>query len=133
MMLHDHLNKLPSPSVNVGRLRLGGIVFPVTGLVYISTVDIDPDICVYRATTTVLGDVETKTTDDLSGIEVFVFIHPWITDQQSPSRYHTRTAPHRSSQAAIWCIITQIAFTGTVYEETSSIELMHGIGTVDIQ
>ncbi|KAF8546701.1 hypothetical protein OG21DRAFT_1527654 [Imleria badia] len=97
--LHARLsgNKLPSPSMTASRLQLA-----------ILASDTDPDTHVFRATTAALGDIEAKTTDDQSGMEDFILIHPWI----SPLRRYfsrrtpglddtTRTAPCRT----IWCAV----------------------------
>ena len=77
--LHDQLNKLPSTFIAASRLRLAGIVFPVTELVRTSDTHVGSDLHVYRATTDTFGDVEIKTADNLSGMEDFVLIHPWIS------------------------------------------------------
>ena len=77
--LHAQLSNLSSPSVAASRLRLSGIVFPVTELVRTSESHTDSDPHVYRATTATFGDVELKTMDDLSGMEDFVLMHPWIS------------------------------------------------------
>ncbi|KAF8444928.1 hypothetical protein L210DRAFT_3054439 [Boletus edulis BED1] len=155
--LHDHLNKLPSPSVAASRLRLAGIVFPVTKLVYISTSDTDPDLHVYRATTAALGDVEIETTDnfELSGMEDFVFIHPWISpllDQEFSRRTGGLDCTTRAlrlvarlrrrfgalllkplSRVQYKRVATDCLIMVQVREEISLDELMDGIDTVDIQ
>jgi len=77
--LHEQVNKLPSPFVAASRLRLAGIVFPVTELVRTSESHADSDPHIYRATTATFGDVEIKTTDDLSGMEDCLLMHPWIS------------------------------------------------------
>ena len=76
--LHGHLDRLTPPSAAASRLRLPGIVFPITDLVCSSRSDTFV-LRVYRATTTALGDVEITTMDNLSGVEDYVLIHPWIS------------------------------------------------------
>ena len=77
--LYERLYDLPPLSLVAGRLRLPGIVFPLTNLVPLSHLNSNSDPSVYHATTPMLGDVEIKTTDDLSGMEGLLLIHPWIS------------------------------------------------------
>jgi hypothetical protein len=153
--LHDQLNKLPSPFVAASRLRLAGIVFPVTELVRTSESHADPDPHVYRATTTTFGDVEIKTTDDLSGMEDFVLMHPWISpllDQDFSRRaagFDDTTRALRLvarlmqpfgalllaplSRVQYRRIVTDCLIMVRVPEETSLNDLIGGICAVDIQ
>ncbi|KAF8547586.1 WD40 repeat-like protein [Imleria badia] len=153
--LYDHLNKLPSPSVAASRLRLAGIIFPVTELVHISESNIDSDTFVYRATTAAFGDVEIKTTDDLSGMEDLLFIHPWISpllDQDFSRRTAALDDTTRAlrlvarlrqpfgalllrplSRVQYRRVATDCLIMVRVCEETSLNELIDGIGTIDIQ
>ena len=77
VMLHEQLNKLPSPFVAASRLRLT----PITELQVVRTSEshASSTVHVYRATTATFGNIEIKTTDDLSGMEEFVLMHPWIS------------------------------------------------------
>ncbi|KAI9571804.1 hypothetical protein HD554DRAFT_1826569 [Boletus coccyginus] len=79
--LYGRLNSLPPLSLLAGRLTLPGIVFPLASLQVVPLSESGPDsyLTVYRATSPMLGDVEFKTTDKLSGMESFVLIHPWIS------------------------------------------------------
>ena len=77
-MLYNRLHDLPSPSFAASRLRLPGIVFPLTELDRTSGPDPTTNVYVYRATTSTLGKVEIKTTDDLTGMKDFCLVHPWI-------------------------------------------------------
>ncbi|KAI9571003.1 hypothetical protein HD554DRAFT_235697 [Boletus coccyginus] len=77
--LYRRLDDLPALSLDAGRLRLHGIVFPLADLVPHSEPDSDSGLPVYRATSPMLGDVEIKTTADLSGMERLLLIHPWIS------------------------------------------------------
>ena len=77
--LYDPLYDLPPLSLVAGRLRLPGVVFPLADLVPLPESDSESDLPVYRATSPMLGDVEIKTTDDLSGMEGLLLIHPWIS------------------------------------------------------
>ena len=69
MTLYERLYDLPPLSPLAGRLRLPGIVFPLADLVPLPESDPESDLPGYRATTPMLGDVEIKTTNDLSGME----------------------------------------------------------------
>ena len=153
--LHDQLNKLPSPFVAASRLRLAGIVFPVTELVRTSDSPADSAFHVYRATTATLGDVEIKTTDDLSGMEDCLLIHPWISpllDQdfsRRAARIDDTTRALRLvarlmqpfgallltplSRVQYRRVATDSLIMVRVREETLLDELIDGICTIDIQ
>lgn len=75
MRLYDRLHELPSPSIASSRLRLPGIVFRLTDLVHTSGPD---PIHVYHASMSTLGDIEIRTVDDLTGMNVLYLVHPWI-------------------------------------------------------
>ncbi|KAF8545902.1 hypothetical protein OG21DRAFT_1451345 [Imleria badia] len=153
--LLDHLNKLPSPSVAASRLRLAGIVFPITELVQTSEPDANSDLHGYRATTAALGDVEIKTTDDLSEIEDYFLIHPWISPLLDQD-FSRRTAGLDDTTRALRLVArlrqpfgallltplsrvqyrrvaTDSLIMVRVREETSLTELVDGIHTIDIQ
>ena len=150
--LHEQLNKLPSPFVAASRLRLAGIVFPVTELVRTSESHPGSVVHVYRATTATLGDVEIKTTDDLSGMEDVVLMHPWISPllDQDFSRCAADTTralrlvarliqPFGAllltplSRVQYKRVATDCLIMVRVGEETSLSELIDGICTIDIQ
>lgn len=77
-MLYDRLHALPSPSLAASRLRLPGIVFPITELVRISESKPMSSLHIYRATTSALGEVEIRTADDLTVMNDLCLVHPWI-------------------------------------------------------
>ena len=155
VMLYDQLNKLPSPFVAASRLRLAGIVFPVTELVRTSESHGGSDLHVYRATTATFGAVEIKTTDDLSGTEDFVLIHPWISpllDQGFSRRAAGIDDPTLAlrlvarlmqpfgallltplSRVQYKRVATDSLIMVRVGEETSLNALIDGICTIDIQ
>ena len=151
-MLHDQLNKLPSPSVAASRLRLAGIVFPVTKFVRSSETHINSNSHVYRATTTTFGNVEIKTTEDLSGMDDCLLIHPWISpllDQDFSRRASDTTRALRLvarlmqpfgallltplSRVQYRRVATDSLIMVRVSEETSLTSLIDGICTIDIQ
>jgi hypothetical protein len=79
VILHGRLNDFPSPSIAASRLRLPGISCRLTQLVH--TTDRDPvtNLHVYHGTTSVFGDVEIRTIDDLTRMMKGLFlVHPWI-------------------------------------------------------
>ena len=155
VMLHDQLKKLPSPFLTASRLRLAGIAFPVTELVRTADSQADSDIHVYRATTATFGDVEIKTTDDLSGMEDCLLIHPWISPllDQDFSRRAGGIEDTTRALRLVACLMqpfgallltplsrvqyrrvaTDSLIMVRVGEETSLNELIDGICTIDIQ
>ena len=76
--LYDRLNELPSPSLTFSRLRLPGIVSLVTEVVRTSGPDEKTKLHVYRATTSIFGNIEIKTTNDLTAMNNLYLVHPWI-------------------------------------------------------
>jgi len=76
--LYKKLHDLPSLSIVSGRLRLPGLVFRLTDILHVSTLDSDPGLHVYRAATSLLGDVRIETTDDSLATQRLVLVHPWI-------------------------------------------------------
>ncbi|KAF8134370.1 hypothetical protein EV363DRAFT_1161183, partial [Boletus edulis] len=77
--LYDQLYVLPPLSLVAGRLRLPGIVFPLSNPVLFLESDPDSGLPVYHATSPMLGEVEIKTTEKLSGMRSLLLIHPWIS------------------------------------------------------
>lgn len=88
MELYDRLVFLPTPRLVSRRLSLSCIVFllrTVSGP-YIS--EGDPSVCVYRATASALGNVEIKTSDNLTGLTNLVLVHPWLQSLFDPILPH---------------------------------------------
>ncbi|KAI9455058.1 hypothetical protein HD554DRAFT_299377 [Boletus coccyginus] len=153
--LYGRLNSLPPLSLFAGRLTLPGIVFPLAGFVRLSESDPDSDLTVYRATSPMLGDVEFKTTDRLSGMESLLLIHPWISpllDQdflRGVAQFDLATRALRfvarlrqpfgalllatQAREQYRRVATDSLIMVRVREETSLAELMDGIRTVHIQ
>ena len=153
--LYKRLYELPPLSLVAGRLRLPGIVFPLADLIHLSESDPESDLPVYHATSPVLGDVEIKTRDELSGMEGLLLIHPWISpllDQDfscGTSRYDIETRAlrlivrlKRPFGALLLAPLARVQYRRIamdslimvrVREETSLTELMDGIRTIDIQ
>ena len=153
--LYERLYGLPPLSLVAGRLRLPGIIFPLADLVPLSESESESDLPVYRATTPMLGDVEIKTTDDLSGTDGLLLIHPWISpllDQDfscGATRFNLSTralrlvARLRQPFGALLVaplarvqyrrVATDSLIMVRVREETSLTELIDGIRRIDIQ
>ncbi|KAI9571640.1 hypothetical protein HD554DRAFT_1801390 [Boletus coccyginus] len=153
--LYERLYHLPPLSLVAGRLRLPGIVFPLADVPPILESDLDSDLPVYRATSPMLGNVEIKTTAELSGKEGLLLVHPWISpvlDQEfscGASRFdHTTCALRllvrlRQPFGALLLaplgrvqyrrVATDSLIMVRIREETSSTELTNSIRTIDIQ
>ena len=151
-ILHDRLNKLPSPSCTASRVSVPGIVFSITK--FDDTLGAETGFRVYRATTSALGEVEIKTMDDLSGMKDLLLIHPWISpllDQEfshgaaildDTSRVLRLAARFRQPFGALLLaplarvqyrrVATDSLIMVRVREEVSLTELIDGIRTVDI-
>ncbi|KAH0826106.1 hypothetical protein J3R83DRAFT_5865, partial [Lanmaoa asiatica] len=72
--LYDLVVALPSPRLFSRRLSLSCIKFPVRGL----SVSSHGSPYVYSAMTSALGNVDIKTTEDLSNLTNLVLVHPWL-------------------------------------------------------
>ncbi|KAN0091475.1 hypothetical protein V8E55_005041 [Tylopilus felleus] len=153
--LYERLYDLPPPSLVAGRLRLPGIVFPLADLAPLSESDPESDFSVYRVTSPMLGDVEIKTRDNLSGMRGALLMHPWIgplLDQDSScgeALFDRTTCALRLAvrlkqpfgalllaplgRTQYRRVATDMLIMVQVREETSLGDLMDGIRTVDIQ
>jgi hypothetical protein len=77
MRPHKWFNALPSPSLSSCRLQLPGIVFRLAELDHTSGPDPVMNL-VYHAMASALGDIKTKTVDDLTWRSDLYLVHPWI-------------------------------------------------------
>jgi len=75
IMVYDQLALLPSPRLFSRRLSLSCIMFPLRDLLIASS---DSSQHVYHSTTSAFGNVEIKTTEDLSSLNNLVLVHPWL-------------------------------------------------------
>ena len=153
--LYDHLYKLPSPTFTASRLGLPCITFSVTRLDDASESGSWTGPRLHRAATSVLGEVEIKTRDDLSRMKGLLLIHPWISSILNQEFSYGSVVLDRTTRAlrliarlrqpfgalllemvaharyrrvAADCLIM-----AQVREETSLTELIDGITMVDIQ
>ncbi|KAF8548437.1 hypothetical protein OG21DRAFT_761538 [Imleria badia] len=153
--LYERLYGLPPLSLVAGRLRLPGIVFPLADLVRLLESDPESDIPVYRATSPILGDVEIKTKDQLTGMKRLLLMNPWISplldadfSSGAPLFAHATRALRlfvRLKQpfgALLLAPLARVQYRRVatdslimvrVREETSLTELMDGIRRIDIQ
>lgn len=153
--LYGRLHDLPSPSVAASRLRLPGIVFSIKQLKHASESDPQTEDHVYRAMTRVLGEVEIKTTDDLSEMKDLILVHPWISpllDQEfshGPMELDEAMRALRLvvrlrqpfgalllaplSRVQYRRVATESLIMAQVREEVSLTELIDGIRAIDVQ
>ncbi|KAI9461362.1 hypothetical protein HD554DRAFT_1521317 [Boletus coccyginus] len=75
MMLYDRVVVLPSPRLASRRLSLSCILFPLRGPLIPSG---DSPQHLYHTMTSTFGNVEIKTTEDLSSLNNLVLAHPWL-------------------------------------------------------
>ncbi|KAN0091542.1 hypothetical protein V8E55_005108 [Tylopilus felleus] len=155
LAMYEQFYKLPSLSLVAGRLQLPGIVFPLADLVLVSESDPDSDLPVYRGTSPMIGDIEIKTREELSGLEDGFLIHPWIgplLDQdflRGKPLFNVTTRALRLvvrlkqpfgalllaplARMQYRRVATDSLIMVQVHKETSLGDLMDGIRTVDIQ
>jgi len=76
VILYDQVVVLPSPRLVSRRLSLSCFMFPLRGPLVPS--DDSPQRRVYHTMTPTFGNVEIKTTEDLSGLNNLVLVHPWL-------------------------------------------------------
>ena len=72
--LYDQVVTLASPRLVSRRLTLSCMMFPLKG----QLVQSSDHWHIYRAVTSALGNVDIKTTEDLSSMNNLVLIHPWL-------------------------------------------------------
>ena len=120
--LYDRLNELPSPSLASSRLRLSGIVSLVTGVVHASGPDPKTKLCVYRATTTLFGDIEIKTTNDLTTMNDLYLVHPWIRPLLNQDFLRAPARLDRTIRALRLIVRLRQPFGALLFEQLSSVE-----------
>ena len=153
--LYERLYDLPPLSLAAGRLRLPVIAFPLDNFVLLSTSNPESGLAVYRATTPMLGNIEIKTTNKLSGTDGLLLVHPWISPLLD--RDFSRSAPRFDlamralrlvvrlkqpfgalllaplARAQYGRVATDGLIMVRVCEEASLTQLMDSIRTIDIQ
>lgn len=120
--LYDRLNELPSPTLTSSRLRLPGIVSRITEVVYMSGVDMKTNLCVYRATTALFGDVEIKTEDNLTAMKDLYLVHPWIRPLLDQEFSRAPAGLDKTTQALRLIARLRQPFGGLLFEQLSRVE-----------
>ena len=153
--LYEQLHDLPPLTLVAGRLRLHGIVFPVTDFASLPESDPQSDLPAYHATSPILGDVEIRTRDSFFELEGLLLFHPWISpllDQDflcGDPLFDLATRALRlvvrlkqpfgalllapSARGQYRRVATDSLIVVRVHEETSLVELMDGIRRIDIR
>ena len=152
--LYNRLHRLPSPFLAASRLRLAGIIFPLTDLVHVVEASSRSGLNVYHGSTSALGDVEIQTTVKLETQDLLL-IYPWIgplLDQEfshSVTRVDNTTRALRLvvrlrqpfgalllaplSRVQYKRVATDSLIMVQIHEEASLTDLIDGIRTIDIQ
>lgn len=86
--LYDRLVILPTPRLVSRRLSLSCIVFLLRTITGPFADKNEPSVRVYRAMASALGEVEIRTTDNLSGLTNLVLVHPWLQSLFDPVLPH---------------------------------------------
>ncbi|KAH0835821.1 hypothetical protein J3R83DRAFT_9682 [Lanmaoa asiatica] len=89
--LHDRLLDLPPPELHHGRLKLPCFWFPLPPITE------NPNSHSYTVIAPFLGEVELKTTDDLSSSRNMVLVHPWFSRLLDPGISLLDSARHESA------------------------------------
>ena len=122
LTLHKHANALQSPSLVASRLRLPGIVFPLTKFLYTSGPDPVTNFHIYRATTSTFGVIEVKTAENLTGMENLYLVHPWIRPILDQEFSHGAAALDRTTQALRFVARLRQPFGALLFEALSRVE-----------
>ena len=120
--LYDRLNELLSPSLASSRLRLSGIVSLVTEVVHTSGPDPKTKLCVYRATTTLFGDIEITTTSNLTTMNDLYLIHPWIRPLLNQDFLRAPARLDRTIRALRLIVRLRQPFGALLFDQLSSVE-----------
>ena len=121
-ILHGRLNELPSPSIAASRLRLPGITFRLTQLVRAPNGDAATNFHVYHATTSVFGDVEIKTVDNLTGMKDLCLVHPWIRPLLDQEFLDGAAVLDKTTQALRFVARLRQPFGALLFEPLSRVE-----------
>lgn len=125
VQLYNRLNDLPSPSLAASRLRLPGIVFHLTDLTRASDPDPVTNLCVYRATTSTLGEIEIKTADNLLAVDGstdLCLVHPWIRPLLDQEFSAGVAALDRTTQALRFVVRLGQPFGALLFAPVSRVE-----------
>ena len=101
MMLCERLEHLPPPTLVSSRLRLSGIVSRVTRVVRTSDPDAETQLPVFLATTTIFGDIQIPTANNLSKMKYLYLVHPWIHPLLDQDDVFSRDVPEVDETSAL--------------------------------
>ncbi|KAG9309643.1 hypothetical protein JVU11DRAFT_10307 [Chiua virens] len=119
--LYDRLCDLSSPYLAASRLRLPGVVFRLTELAHDSDAP-KSNLRVYRATTSTLGDVEIKTSNDLSKMKDLYLVHPWIRPLLDQEFAEGAAELDKTTQALRFVARLRQPFGALLFEAVSRVE-----------
>ena len=119
--LYNRLDELPLPTLAASRLKLPGIVFPLTEPPHTPRSDSTAKLRVYHVTTPTFGDVGIKTADDLSGMKDLCFVHPWIHPLLNQEFSHGAAALDKTTQALRFVARLRQPFGALLFEPLSRI------------
>ena len=100
-MLYERLEHLPPPTLVSSRLRLSGIVPRVTKVVRTSDPDAETQLPVFLATTTIFGDIQIPTANNLSKMKYLYLVHPWIHPLLDQDEVFSRDVPEVDETSAL--------------------------------
>ncbi|KAF8548243.1 hypothetical protein OG21DRAFT_789639 [Imleria badia] len=125
VLLYDRLYSLPSPSLSASRLQLPGIVFHLTDLVRTSDRDPVTNVCVYHAMTSMFGEIEIKTADDLLAVDGrtdLYLVHPWIRPLLDQEFSAGAAALDKTTQALRFVVRLGQPFGALLFASVSRVE-----------
>ena len=120
--LYHRLHELPSPFIVSSRLRLPGIAFRLTGLVRTSNPNPRTKSHIYHSTTSVFGNIEIKTTDDLTGKKDIYLVHPWIRPLLDQEFSEGADVLDKTTQALRFVARLRQPFGALLFEPVSRVE-----------
>ena len=120
--LHNHVDGLQSPSLLASRLRLPGIVFRLTDLVHTSGPGPMTTRRTYHVSTSMLGDIEFETVENLTGMTDLYLVHPWIRPILDQEFSHGAAALDRITQALRLVVRVRQPFGALLFRALSRVE-----------
>jgi len=114
----------PSNSVSLdsGRLRLHCISFDISKFVLTSGPDAETNLFIYNAMTPVFGNIEIKTTSELSLEKEYIVIHPWIPALLGQEYLRGSAGLHETKKALRLIVRLRQPFGALLLEEVSWID-----------
>ena len=122
VMLHNQVDGLQSPFLAASRLRLPSFVFRLTKFAHTSGLDRVTNLHLYRVTTSTFGDIEVKTTQNLTGMQTLYLVHPWIRPLLDQEFSHDAAALDGTTQALRFVARLRQPFGALLLESLSRVE-----------